>query len=266
MESIIFLGTPKIIFLNKVMKRFNFFKLTLKMLIFSCFFIACGGEEDTPGNTDKEENGTGNGSQVQKDEITGEQRLFVGMWDRSSGYNYPYHWVFFADGTCIGSFSNGSKPDGEWTYDTATKILATTVNGWQYTVTLASENAWAGISLGSKPKSIFFDKSPDWQGFYSNMVTHYNWTASDGTLFRLLSTSDGYRVYEIKKGEDILEQGYAEFGSISPQYEMKVTTYKDLDNFGYQKTGTFTIILSKPYQKVPTLKMKDVTYVASSVN
>lgn len=249
------------------MKKLNFLCVACLVLSLCWCFTACGSDDDSPaqeGNNQENQNQQGNGNQTEGDEISASAKLFVGKWDRESGYNYPYNWYFFADGTCIGSFAGGSHPDGNWNYDSDTKILATTVNGWQYTITLSTQDAWGGISLGSTPHSIAFTKPADQSQFYYQMLYHYLWTSPEGTTLTFQWSSDGYDRFQIKKGENVVKQAYTQIDKFTQANEIFMTTYSESKG-RYKKTGQFSVVMGDPYQKVSTLKMEDVTYKAASV-
>lgn len=62
---------------------------------------------------------------------------FVGGWQGSMG-----KLLFFNDGNAK---LNGDL-FGKWTFDNETKILATTLDAWQFVITLTSDDQWAAIA------------------------------------------------------------------------------------------------------------------------
>ena len=106
------------------------------MLLLPIFFTmgACSSD-------DSEDNNEGNDP---LSHLSEDAKKLVGCWDEG--------WVFYPDGTCCFIDHNGyeiSREYGEWTYDDKTKLLTTTVGSKQYSVSLLSQNSWAGINLGS---------------------------------------------------------------------------------------------------------------------
>lgn len=73
---------------------------------------------------------------------------FVGAWESSTG---SQTFVFFNDGYAK---LNG-KYFGKWTYNKDTNILATTVNNFQFQITLTSNDEWAAIGISSNKTYSF---------------------------------------------------------------------------------------------------------------
>lgn len=110
-----------------------------------------GEETNNPdGNTEHHET-------EDETNLPSESKLFVGYWANSaSGLSKSANLFLSADGRCIHVYW---YMDGKWSYDYTyyrhvvngyywsydkdTKLLATTVNGFQFPITLSNEYAWA---------------------------------------------------------------------------------------------------------------------------
>ena len=81
-----------------------------------------------------------------KGAIGGEAKVFVGDWVCSSNSNSP-SWTFRDDGTCTMKGTN--TIEGNWTYNAATKRLATDCSNWIWDVQLTTESTWSGVGVSS---------------------------------------------------------------------------------------------------------------------
>ena len=135
----------------------------LSSMLFLLAFSACGSDDDDDDDvlsSDEEEVV----STSPEDNLADEAKAFVGYWQnqRTRGYD----WLFLGDGVCKAHLY--SKDPGEagtvgyWTYNTDTGILATTIDGWQWTITLSNSEVWTGISLTN-----------EYNCYYENYTTHY---------------------------------------------------------------------------------------------
>lgn len=86
-----------------------------------------------------------------EDNLPAETKKFVGFWIVESSSKYGVLFLdLFANGRCV-AFTNedgyGSlrRITGEWSYDTKTKMLSTSV-GLQATTTLSTDRSWTGFS------------------------------------------------------------------------------------------------------------------------
>lgn len=67
---------------------------------------------------------------------------FVGGWSGAIGT-----FIFFNDGNAkLASTSSNVASFGKWTFGNETNILATTINNWQFFVTLSDSDSWAALS------------------------------------------------------------------------------------------------------------------------
>lgn len=125
---------------------------------------------------------------VDKDSIESnlpaEAKVFVGYWENQTSKGYSYY--FFEDGYCwtkARNYEGHYGSTGYWTFDPATKILATTTEGnWQWQVTLSNSEAWAGVSLGSNTTQTF-KKEDNKYDFVYDLLLYSTWEESaDSTL------------------------------------------------------------------------------------
>ncbi|HIS23121.1 MAG TPA: hypothetical protein IAC09_06755 [Candidatus Cryptobacteroides intestinipullorum] len=121
-----------------------------------------GGSDDDQDGTDVPEEPDGDGN------ISVETSPFIGYWTRSSSSNWSYYYYLFRpDGSCESWIYDSydevmESPDyGSWNYDPDTKILATTLSGEQWQVTIATDNQWSGIALHTESTSHTFTRLPD---------------------------------------------------------------------------------------------------------
>ncbi len=117
----------------EIMKRFYFFALLA--LCISLFACSKDDSEDSKASGIEDKGPLSH--------LSEEARKFVGCWDEG--------WIFYPDGTCCRIDYDGyvvNRKTGEWKYDDVTKLLATTIENYQYTITLVTDNAWSGVSLG----------------------------------------------------------------------------------------------------------------------
>lgn len=127
-------------------------KLLFAMLAFatcSICAVSCAEKADDEGSSGGNHQ---NPSESPEDNLPEEARMLVGYWDITN-YGSSRDFFLSADGRCV--FNSENDYFYYWTYDTETKILATTYPGYQYQVTLSNEQAWAGILLNNnKPFSF----------------------------------------------------------------------------------------------------------------
>ena len=103
-------------------------------------FVACDKSKDKNNPDDPTTSGEISENGV-KNEF-GEGRLIIGGWDVTRG---SYHFVFKSDGTCI---QDGySYESGIWSYNPETKILATTMASWSWSMNIVTAEALQGIYL-----------------------------------------------------------------------------------------------------------------------
>lgn len=140
------------------MKKYVF----LALLAFGTFALtACDKSKDKnnpddPASEEVSENGI-------KNEF-GEGRLIIGGWSVTRG---SYHFVFKSDGTCI---QDGySYESGVWSYNPDTKILATTMASWTWSMNIVTAEALQGTYL-NKGTSYGFNHD----GKYSQVYVDAN--------------------------------------------------------------------------------------------
>lgn len=112
-----------------------------------------------------------------KTEIDETLKPFVGYWSTRDGYQYQ-EWLFKPDKSCVLYIDNVRKGEGEWIYNPTTGILATTVDDYQWQVTITAERSWAAISLDEDKSAQSFTRLAD------DAIARYElagtWLDSDG--------------------------------------------------------------------------------------
>lgn len=128
-----------------------------------------GGSDDGGTGTDEGQDGTDVPEDPDGDgNISVETSPFAGYWTRSSNSNWNnYYYLFRPDGSCESWIYDSydevmESPDyGSWSYDPDTKILATTLSGEQWQVTIVTDNQWSGIALHTESTSHTFTRLTD---------------------------------------------------------------------------------------------------------
>jgi hypothetical protein len=144
---------------------FTFFAATC------CFSCSSGdSDEDSIENNAVEDN------------LPTETKMFVGYWMNETNTTKGGNFIFFSDGNCfMYPLNEDGRVDGYWTYDSSTKILATTTNLWQWQVTLSNSDAWAGVSLGSSSVQTF-KKNNDKKAFFEKLLENSSWISSNDSV------------------------------------------------------------------------------------
>lgn len=115
-------------------------KLLVLAFVMPVLFTSCSSSDDGAEDTKEPER--------PEDNLPAGAKAFVGFWSNQT--DIGSYFIFFGDGACwmLKRESHYKIWDaGYWTYDNATKILATTMGNWQWQVTLSNDVNWAGISL-----------------------------------------------------------------------------------------------------------------------
>lgn len=121
---------------------------------FSLTFVSCGGEDDDePVDV--------------KLQLTESSKKFVNYWSDYKDYYNGTEIAFFSDGKCWVFHEKDNREVCNWTYDDKTKILATTsVNDFQWNITLSTDESWAGIALNGDGAKSYKTKK------YKHLWTH----------------------------------------------------------------------------------------------
>ena len=112
------------------------------------------------------EKGSGSGDEPELD-LSPEEAMFLGYWinNASSSSKYYPNIYMSKDGRCYISGERGYE-EGYWSYDSETKVLATSVGTWQFNVTLSNEDAWAGTYIyKDQVYNQSFKKASDFETF-----------------------------------------------------------------------------------------------------
>lgn len=118
-----------------------------------------------------------------EDNLPEAARTFVGYWSNQGQKGGDF--IFFGDGTCwMTAIGDCARSDvGYWTYDTSTKILATTTGSWQWQVTLSNSEVWTGVSLGSETVQTFERNRNSLEYMYAMLNSSYWSESTDSTLY-----------------------------------------------------------------------------------
>lgn len=127
------------------MKKNLFFAL---MAFAVLTFTACDKKNDAnnpenPNSEEINENGI-------KNEF-GDGRLIIGAWSVTRG---AYHFIFRSDGTCTDDGNYDGS--GIWSYNPETKILATTIKSWTWSMNIITAEALQGIYLNKGTSYGFY--------------------------------------------------------------------------------------------------------------
>ena len=164
-------------------------------------FAACGGNDDDDVLSSDEEVV----STSPEDNLADEAKAFVGYWNNQDSKGYD--WLFLGDGVCKANkytYDPGYyKITGYWSYDTETGILATTIDNWQWYITLSNSEAWVGISVSSESSCTFKNYTSSTSGniyYFREFICGTGWkNASDSTLtlgvgkYHYIGSSSNYK-------------------------------------------------------------------------
>ena len=216
-------------------------------------------EVSTEENEEEEEVSTS-----PEDNLADEAKAFVGYWENQGTKGYD--WLFLGDGVCKAHVY--SKAPGEagtvgyWAYDTDTGILATTIGGWQWYITLSNSVAWTGISVSSESTCTFENYSSSEtdgnKSYFLEFVCGTTWeNASDSTLilgynvYHYIGSSSNYTDYKsgyaISGNDDVENYELIQFTSDDDytDYTFNYTLYK-AGSYKFSKGGSGTVTLSNP--------------------
>lgn len=150
--------------------------IALSVSLFSIAGISCSSDNDN-------ENGPSNPNQPGSG--------FVGAWEGEMGY-----FIFFDGG--YAKFTEGNVSNyirwGAWQFNDETNILATTLDNWQFLVTLQAPNDWAAMSLKNE-KTYSFERLDDIDCLYAQLIGARLLTTVDGETYEGEITNKTYSVY-----------------------------------------------------------------------
>ena len=141
-------------------------------------------------------------------EIEDHLKPFVGYWDADKkSYRDTHEWYFAPDKTCQYFVADILKGQGVWDFNPTTSILATTIESNQWTVTLTSDNSWAGVCLDGSNSSIAFNRLSDakmakyaivgsWEGESGEKITytHYQKFSDFSQWGNVSSITDNWKL------------------------------------------------------------------------
>lgn len=176
------------------MKKYLLLQMTPILLVsmLNVSLISCSNnneEDESPKIDEKRDN-----LSEKRDNLSEKQRMFVGFW-HTEGNSTDF--LFKADGTCI-SYTFGTREDteirhGDWQYNENTKMLTTTIGSFQWSITMSTNQSWAGISLGGDGAQSY-NHSDLWH-FYVNLING-SWVSSKGRILDF-NNDYGLRFYEV---------------------------------------------------------------------
>lgn len=211
----------------KTIMKANIFTFLL-IVPLSCCMLSCSSDNDEETQKPQTEI-----VETPEDNLPEEAKAFLGYWINQG--NKGGDFIFWSDGTCwmfpLESYSNHQTSyhqEGYWTYDTATKILATTTGQWQWQVTLSNSEAWTGFSLGNSKTTYTFKKA-DNLSFMRMVLSESSWEESvDSTM----NISEEVTIYKNTMSGNY-RSGYVLSGSLHITKPLK---------YGYQSNSrTLTI-------------------------
>lgn len=143
-----------------------FFALCLTVTLASC----SDDQDNNEIKNDTENSGNGNA-----DELTEEGKKFVGLWGVSLGTN-GHTFLFLPNGKAC----RDNKTFGLWSYDETSKVLATTIDMWQFQITAVFENNWVGYTINTgRGANASRGSDGDFLEYYLNMLS---WNSTDSLM------------------------------------------------------------------------------------
>lgn len=215
------------------------FAAMLMFITTNMMFVSCNQPDDAY-NEEEIESPEGN--------LPDAAKAFVGCWS-SNDYNNSssYRFVFFPDGTCW--FSNSSE--GYWAYNESTMILATTIDGYQWQVTLSNSEVWTGIDINRGTVKTFKKSVEE---FRSLLFSKYSWSDSDGEInlthlqkgeFRISYSSDNkkysFSTKEMKDDFTYVGSIYSPYGNM--QQMITIENPYDLSKVSIRLSGEINATL-----------------------
>ena len=218
----------------------------------SCL-LSCSSDDDGGIATNEQ-----NKPDSPEDNLPEESKVFVGYWDDESTTTKAVDFLFFTDGTgrIYGNYNNTIN-EGYWTFNANTAILATTMNNWQFQVTLSNNEAWSGVSLGTTTAKTYRRGAN--LDMARALIRESSWKADDLTLIvsgdskpsgTVLPELIGSRRYKnITLLEDDNTDDYTFKYEINGEY---LTSYRGEEYYRSYEAGTGTIAIENPYSPSKT--------------
>lgn len=174
-------------------KLFYFLALCLALTYISC--------SDDP-STD-ESNGTNIIDNDVLENLSEDEKKFVGLWHVSAG-GYGHTFIFLPNGKAC----RDDKAFGLWAYDSTSKVLATTIDMWQFKISAIFEDNWVGQTVNTE-RGANASRGTESEYFksYTNMVV---WTSTDSLRyykdpFKNEANSNNYFISEIEYSDITIE-------------------------------------------------------------
>ncbi len=211
------------------MKVFKYFAFLMLLGCAPMALTSCGGDDDEPDKT----------VGVEDSNLPEGAEQFVGLWLNQGGRGYDF--FFFQDGTAT-AYDRGTlyvESTGKWSFNKETSILATTIGGWQWQVTLVDDEDWAGIAFDSGVTQSFSKattldeikailESKHWE---STDKSEREITTDEGFTSSIVNAGNKLVKYEIPISGDILTQ---ENTNVNDGYHRYINIKSDINSFSFE--------------------------------
>lgn len=137
-------------------------------------FTSCSDDESIQQEQEQEKNE----ENESENNLSEKAQKFVGCWSAQVSA-YGHRFTFFPNGKAI----RDSSSKGVWTFDEDSNILATTIENWQFKITLSTNEAWAGYTLNTG-RTVNASKQTD-NLFIEDYLLMTNWKNEEGNYFPL---------------------------------------------------------------------------------
>jgi|GEM_PF-6712915 len=172
-------------------------------------FASCGDddEEVVPKDEKTNSDGTDSSSDSNPSEdgesettLSPEEQKFVGYWYIRVGANEHY-FLFLPDGKAVRSeqrYGEWQYTHGEWQYNPQTKLLATTIDMWQFEVTAIFDNSWTGVTVNTG-RAVNASKAED-KEYLGLLLKRIDFSLSNGASPIIYEKSDKSKFYFFEDG------------------------------------------------------------------
>ena len=200
------------------MKKYFMMLLSIMFVAtMSVGFVSCGDddEEVVPKDEktisdDTSSSSNSNPSEDSESETTlsPEEQKFVGYWYIRVGANEHY-FLFLPDGKAVRSeqrYGEWQYTHGEWQYNPQTKLLATTIDMWQFEVTAVFDNAWTGVTVNTG-RAVNASRAED-KDYLERLLKIIDFSQSNGTSPIIYESSGKSKMYFFSWNDVSLDTRY----------------------------------------------------------
>ena len=220
--------------------------MKLKTLLFTLciatFFTSCSDDEQTVNSgitppTGEEDTTT---------ELTEEEQKLVGLWNLNANGN-GHFFVFLPNGKAC----RDGKTYGEWAYDPDTKILATTINMWQFQITALFDDNFVGYTINTG-RAVNASRGTDTDMFkqYLNMVRWINTDSLAKYSDPFESHASSYYSVSSMNYSDLTIDGTTFTAKFSYDYSW------DCDRHSGHSSANGSLTVTNAYSDNPSLKIE----------